>query len=168
MVEEGLNGRTTVWEDSLERNRNGRELLLPVLLRHMPLDLVIVMLGTNDLKHRFGASARAIAEGAGMLVDDVRGSACGPDGAAPQVLLICPPPFARSEQPEDEFEGAAEKSRRLAPHYAAIAEDRGCAFLDAGTHVRASASDGIHLDRSAHAVLGRAVATTVRAILPDT
>ena len=95
IVEEGLNGRTTVWDDPLEPHRNGRELLLPILLTHQPLDLVIVMLGTNDLKHRMNASAAEIAEGAGMLVDIVAASGCGPDGRAPQTLLVCPAPIAR-------------------------------------------------------------------------
>ena len=79
IVEAGLNGRTTVWDDPLEPHRNGRKLLLPTLLTHQPLDLVIIMLGTNDLKHRLNASAAEIAEGAGMLVDIVTGSGCGPD-----------------------------------------------------------------------------------------
>ena len=71
VVEAGLNARTTVWDDPLEPHRNGRELLLPTLLTHQPLDLVIIMLGTNDLKHRINASAAEIAEGAGMLADIV-------------------------------------------------------------------------------------------------
>jgi lysophospholipase L1-like esterase len=54
IVEEGLNGRTTVWDDPLEPFRSGKELLMPCLLTHQPIDLVIVMLGTNDLKGRFG------------------------------------------------------------------------------------------------------------------
>ncbi len=95
VVEEGLSGRTTVWDDALSPHRNGRELLPPLLLTHEPLDLVIIMLGTNDLKHRIGVSAREIAEGAGMVVDVVAGSDCGPGGGAPQTLLVCPPPVAR-------------------------------------------------------------------------
>src|SRR5437867_8271019 len=67
VVEEGLSGRTTVWDDGLEPFRNGRAFLLPTLLSHQPLDVVVVMLGTNDLKRRFGVSAREIAEGAGLL-----------------------------------------------------------------------------------------------------
>ena len=96
VVEAGLSGRTTVWDDPLKPHRNGRTLLLPTLLTHQPLDLVIVMLGTNDLKHRMNASAAEIAKGAGMLVDIVAASGCGPDGRAPQTLLVCPAPSRRS------------------------------------------------------------------------
>ncbi|MGH3100205.1 MAG: GDSL-type esterase/lipase family protein, partial [Thermoleophilia bacterium] len=95
IVEEGLNGRTTVWDDPLEPFRSGKELLGPSLLTHQPIDLVIVMLGTNDLKIRFGASARDIAAGAGFLLDIVGASDCGPEGSPPQALLVCPPPVGR-------------------------------------------------------------------------
>lgn len=166
VVENGLNGRTTVWDDGLEPHRNGLESLLPALLAHQPLDLVIVMLGTNDLKRRFGVSAVEIAEGAGMLVDVVRTSACGPEGAAPDVLLVCPPPLGRLTEFADEFEGAPEKSRRLADCFAEVARVRSCAFVDAGADISSSDTDGIHLDPAAHADLGGVIATAVREIVP--
>jgi lysophospholipase L1-like esterase len=165
IVEAGLNGRTTVWNDPLEPHRNGRKLLLPTLLTHQPLDLVIIMLGTNDLKRRLGGSASEIAAGAGMLVDVVAGSGCGPEGAAQQTLLICPPPVGRLDPRDDEFEGAPEKSRQLAGHFAAIAEARSCAFLDAGSVISSSDVDGIHLEEPEHERLGLAVAEQVRPLL---
>ena len=165
VVEEGLSGRTTVWDDALSPHRNGRELLPPLLLTHEPLDLVIIMLGTNDLKHRIGVSAREIAEGAGMVVDIVAGSDCGPDGGAPQALLVCPPPVAHLDELDDEFEGATEKSGQLAGHYAAIAEVRSCAFFDAGSVISSSDVDGIHLDEPEHRVLGQAIAGHVRTLV---
>ena len=96
IVEEGLNGRTTVWDDPLEPFRSGKELLVPCLLTHQPIDLVIVMLGTNDLKGRFRVGARDIAAGAGLLLDIVHASACGPGESPPQALLVCPPRSAAS------------------------------------------------------------------------
>jgi lysophospholipase L1-like esterase len=161
IVEEGLNGRTTVWDDPLEPYRNGREFLMPCLLSHHPLDLVVVLLGTNDLP-RSGVTARDIAAGAGMLVDDIVGSECGHDGGSPQVLLICPPPVGRLG---DEFREAAEKSRQLAPHYAAVADARSCAFLDAGAHITSSDVDGIHLEADQHERLGQVAAERVRGLL---
>jgi lysophospholipase L1-like esterase len=167
VVEEGLNGRTTVWDDGLEPFRNGRAFLLPTLLSHQPLDVVVVMLGTNDLKRRFGVSAREIAEGAGLLVDAVRASGCGPAGGPPELVLVCPPPLGRLGEFADDFEGGREKSTRLAVCFQAIAQGRSCAFLDAGAHISSSDVDGIHLDRDSHAVLGRAVAGVVAALVPD-
>jgi lysophospholipase L1-like esterase len=165
VVEEGLNGRTTVWDDALEPHRNGRDLLLPSLLTHQPVDLVIVMLGTNDLKRRFGLGARDIAAGAGMLLDVVAASGCGPEESAPRALLVCPPPPGRLDRFAEEFAGAAERSRDLARHYAAVAADRACPFVDAGAHIGSSDTDGIHLDAPAHQRLGAVLAEEARKLL---
>ena len=166
VVEEGLNGRTTVWDDGLEPHRNGRDLLLPALLTHWPLDLVVIMLGTNDLKRRIGVSAAEIAEGAGLLVDIVRTSECGANGGAPEVLLVCPPPLGRLSPSQDDFEGGGEKSRALAGAFNEVARRRSCRLLDAGLHIATSDVDGVHLDAQAHATLGSVVATAVRDLVP--
>jgi lysophospholipase L1-like esterase len=163
VVEEGLNGRTTVRDDPLEPHRNGRAFLIPCLTSHYPLDLVVVMLGTNDLKQRFGVAAAEIAAGAGILVDEILRSPTGRDGGPPGVLLVCPPPLARLV--DEDFVGGPEKSRELAPHYAAIAEARACAFLDAGAHITTSDVDGIHLEADQHRRLGEVVAARARELL---
>jgi lysophospholipase L1-like esterase len=165
IVEEGLNGRTTIWDDELEPHRNGRDLLAPALLTHQPLDVVIVMLGTNDLKRRIGVSAPEIAEGAGALADIVSSSDCGPDGRPPEVLVVCPPPVGRLELFADDFDGAAGKSPELARCFDAMARARSIPFFDAGAVVSSSDVDGIHLDEPAHARLGVALADRVRALL---
>ena len=100
-----------------------------------------------------------------MLVDIVTDSGCGPDGGAPQTLLVCPPPIAEVDQFDDEFEGATAKSHGLAGHYAAAAAARSCAFLDAGLVISSSDVDGIHLDEPEHERLGIAVAEQVRPLL---
>jgi lysophospholipase L1-like esterase len=164
VVEEGLNGRTTVRDDELEPFRNGHDLLLAALQSHQPIDLVIVMLGTNDLKQRFGVGPREIAEGAGTLVELARASACGPEQGAPEVLLVCPAPILEVDPDDDEFAGGAAKSQELAAEYARVAESRRCAFLDAGAHVSSSELDGVHLDEDSHARLGAAFAAQVRAL----
>jgi lysophospholipase L1-like esterase len=166
VVEEGLNGRTTVWDDGLEPYRNGRTLLPPILLSHQPVDVVILMLGTNDLKRRFALSAREVAEGAAQLVDLVHGNAaCGPADDAPAALLVCPPPLGRLQHFAEEFEGGREKSRALAGCFQAVAAAHGWPLLDAGAHVSSSDADGIHLDRDANRVLGGAVAAALRPML---
>ena len=165
VVEEGLNGRTTVWEDPISLNRNGYAYLLPCLETHQPLDLVVVMLGTNDLKHRFGKSAYDIASGTGFLAEAILGSQTGPDGSAPQGLLMCPPPTAVLVPLfADMFEGAYEKSRQLVGHYRKVADDLGVHFLDAGSIIQSSQVDSIHFDADQHQKLGQAVAEKVRDI----
>jgi lysophospholipase L1-like esterase len=165
VVEEGLNGRTTVWEDDLQPHRNGRTFLPAALLTHHPVDLVVIMLGTNDLKRRIGASPLEIARGAGALVELARTSGCGPAGGPPGVLLVCPPPLAPRSQFDDAFEGGLQKSLALAEAFAAVAAACDCPLVDAGAHVVTSDVDGIHLDADAHEALGTALAGTVRSLV---
>ena len=167
VIDEGLNGRTTARDDAAAPNRNGLALLLPIPETHHPLDLVIVMLGTNDLKRRFDASPVDIAASAGELIDVIGQSRFGRCGAAPAVLLICPPPLGRLRQFAHEFEGGREKSRLLAEEFRKVADARSCAYLDAGEHVSGSDMDGVHLDRAAHSNLGKAVAAQLTATFSD-
>ena len=108
VIEEGLGGRTTVWDDPIEGYKNGKGYLIPCLETHKPIDLIIIMLGTNDLKKRFSVSAYDIANGAGVLVDVVQKSASGPRGAVPQILLMAPPPTTQLTEFAEMFEGAGE------------------------------------------------------------
>jgi len=165
VIEEGLNGRTTVWDDPIEGYKNGKEYLIPCLETHRPLDLVVIMLGTNDLKKRFSVSAFDVASGAGVLVDVVHKSAAGPNGGAPKVLLLAPPPVARLTEFAEMFEGAEAKSRKFPEHYRRIAEEQGCELLDTAQVIISSDLDGIHFEKGEHQKLGRAVAARVREIL---
>ena len=165
VIDEGLPGRTTVWEDPIEGYKNGKSYLIPCLASHNPIDLVVIMLGTNDLKKRFSVSAFDIANSAGVLVDVVHKSAAGPDNRAPQVLLMAPPPLAPLGDYKWMFEGGVEKSQRFGEEYARVAKQMGCHFLDAGSVIVSSPLDGIHFEAGEHAKLGRAVAAQVRSLL---
>lgn len=162
VIEEGLNGRTTVWDDPIEGHKNGKTYLVPCLETHKPLDLVIIMLGTNDLKMRFSVPAYDIAKGAGVLVEIVQKSETGPDGRAPQVLLMAPPPLAKLTGFAEMFAGAPPKARQFAAQYRRVAEARGCHFFDTGTVITSSDLDGIHFEAEEHGKLGRAVAAVVQ------
>ncbi len=166
VVEEGLNGRTTVRDDPIEgAHKNGRAYLTACLESHKPIDLVLIMLGTNDLKARFAASASDIAQGAASLAEMALRSGCGPGGGAPVVVLISPPALGRLTDMAEMFEGAAEKSRRFLEHYRRFAEQYGCGFLDASEIIASSDVDGIHLEAGEHRKLGEAVADRVRSEL---
>ena len=166
VIEEGLPGRTTVFDDPVEGiHKNGRPYLLPCLESQRPLDLVIIMLGTNDLKARFSAQAEDVAKGAGVLACIARGSAAGPDGGAPEVLLIAPARIKGMSDYAEMFTGGEEKSQRFARHYQLIAEQNGCYFLDAASVIEPSPIDGVHFEESEHLQLGTVVAERVRNIL---
>jgi lysophospholipase L1-like esterase len=154
VIEEGLGGRTTVWDDPVEGiHKNGQTYLLPCLESHQPIDLVVILLGTNDLKRRFSAGAFDIAQGAGVLVRVVQKSETGPDGKAPKVLLLAPPPVADLAGTDfvEMFKGAEEKSKHFSREFRRMAEELGCEFLDAAEVIVSSK-------------LGQAVATRVRDI----
>jgi lysophospholipase L1-like esterase len=167
VIEEGLNARTTVFPSPLNEGRVGRDMLQPVLWSHAPVDLVAIMLGTNDLKVWYGIGAPEIAAGAGVLVDLALRSLAGPGDTPPRVLLIAPPPLAEPGERSDHwgFRGAVETSRELADQYRLAASLKAVEFLDAGSVAATSPVDGVHLDAGAHAALGRAVARKVREIL---
>lgn len=166
VFEEGLNGRTTCVDDPIEGEiRNGERYLPVSLITHMPLDLVIIMLGTNDLKARLSMTAGDIADGAGKLADLVRRSATGPEGLAPEVLLVSPAPLAKLTWLTEMFEAGSAKSQKLAGEYARVAKAYGVHFFDAGSVISSSDDDGIHLDADAHRTLGLALADEVRRIL---
>lgn len=166
LFEEGLNGRTTCLDDPVEgRDKNGATYLPVSLLTHKPLDLVIIMLGTNDLKYRLSMTAGDIADGAANLAAVVGLSDCGPDGKAPEVLLVCPAPLGKLTWLADMLEGAPAKAARLPAEFRRVAAQRNLRVFDAGSVIRCSDVDGIHLDQDSHLALGRALAAEVGKIL---
>jgi lysophospholipase L1-like esterase len=166
VAEEGLGGRTTVYDDPLLPRRSGKDLLAPALETHAPLDLVILMLATNDISYAHISAADA-ADGAAELAHLVQRSELGPGGVAPRVLLVCPPPvgpFEDNWRPEL-WVGADEKSRALPQEFARVAAALGVPWLDAGRVVTTSPLDGWHLEAPQHELLGVAVAARVRELL---
>ena len=169
VIEEGLNGRTTVHDDPIMPHRNGLAYLPACLQSHRPLDLVILMLGTNDLKQVFNLPVGEIAAGAGLLARHILQSECGHAGRSPRLLLIGPAATGNMEHLPDlaeKFPGAAERSRRFPACYSALAESLGCAYLNAQDFVQPSLLDGLHWEATEHAALGIAIAKQVRSMLP--
>lgn len=166
VVEDGLGGRTTAHDSPLDPHRSGKELIGAALECHAPLDLVILMLGTNDISYPHLTAADA-ADGAAELAHLVRRSEAGPEGPggpAPLVLLVCPPPvgpFGENRRPEL-WAGSDERSRALPQEFARVSAAAALAWLDAGEIVTTSALDGWHLEASQHRLLGVAVAAEVR------
>jgi lysophospholipase L1-like esterase len=162
VIEEGLCGRTTVWDDPIEEYKNGKTYLYPCLESHKPIDMVIIFLGTNDLKYRFHLGAFDIAESAGLLCDIVRESACGPDGATPRVLALCPCPIAETGAFTEMFRGGREISLGLHAEFARMGKERGITVLYPDAVTQSSPVDGIHFSPESHAAIGALVAAKAR------
>ena len=162
VIEEGLPGRTTVNDDPIEgAYKNGALGLEIVLHTHKPVDVLIIMLGTNDLKQRFSKPASDIALSIKKLIEMARGSSAGRDGGDPSILIVAPPPITESGVLATMFGSGAEKSHGLAEGYRAVAGQLGCAFLNGGDYVTSSLIDGVHFDAPEHARLGAAIAAKV-------
>jgi len=161
VVEEGLNGRTTRWDDSIEPGRNGLTSLRPCIDSHLPLDLIVVMLGTNDLKRRFNLSASDIAQSAAELTEMAWRFAQAPDGSQARVLLVAPPAVSTLTEFDQMFDGAREKSRQFSRYFRLAAGWRHLPFFDAGSVIVSSEKDGIHFDADEHRKLGEALADEV-------
>ena len=123
------------------------------------------VLGTNDLKARFGLTAFDIAQGVGVLASTAQHINLRTSGVAPTVLLLAPPPLGKLTVFAEMFEGAVAKSHKFADYYHAVADDHACAFFDTSTVIASSDIDGIHFEKSEHAKLGNVLAGKVRELI---
>lgn len=163
LIEEGLSGRTTVHDDPFVEGRNGLQYLKPCLASHTP-DLVIIMLGTNELKHHFGLSAYDISLGVARLVTETLAFKSPAKDAAPRVLLICPPPIYEVGYTAAMFSGGEAKSQELAKYYKICANDLGCAYFDAGSVVVSCEREGIHWQVEQHRRFADTLAVEVQTL----
>ena len=161
VIEEGLNGRTTVFDDPNDDWKNGVDYIKGVLCTHRPVDYLVIMLGTNDMKTIYNASADAISAGLNEIVNRAEKVMDLKQGYVPKILIVSPPlisddiltgPFAGSFD-----ERSIDKSRHLAEFYKKVADKHGCMFLDAKQYISPSKEDGLHLGPDGHRGLAEAV-----------
>lgn len=164
--EEGLSGRTTSFDDPLFEGLNGFSMIYPCLMTHEPVDLLVVMLGTNDVKERFAATPENIAKGLERLVTKALVSKEAWRNT-PNILIVAPPPI------EDGYQSTAifgemgsfciEKSKALAPLYEDVAARLDCHFLDAGTipGICMYPYDHMHLSLESHRLLAEKLASVI-------
>ena len=168
VIEEGCNGRTTIYGDSNEEWKTGLDYLKPCLNSHKPIDVVVMMLGSNDLKTFFDLTAEKIAYGAGVLVDVIQSFMPEKQGYVPKILLISPPeigPDIKSSPFYGEFdERSIEESKRFPEFFRALAEEKGCLFLNAAEYISPSTYDSLHLTPESHRILAEKVAKVIKTI----
>jgi len=167
IVVEGLSGRTTNIDDPNDPKLNGADYLPAAVASHEPLDLVVILLGTNDTKTYLDRTSFEITLGMGELIHIVQESPGWDwtDYPTPEVLVIAPPPLAEETRADGIFEDGRAKSMALGELYADIAAAAGEHAFDAGSVVATDGVDGIHFTAATNAELGAAVATEVRRVL---
>lgn len=168
VIAEGLGGRTTVFDDfSSAPDRNGGRVLPTLLGSHAPLDLVILFLGTNDLKVHINGTSFGAAMGIKRLVEIVRTYPYTPGFPVPGVLIVSPPTTVPT--PTDAirpmFSPRADEAKLFAGHYRLLADELGCGFFDAATVALASPLDGVHLDAANTRAIGAGLVPVVQAML---
>lgn len=169
IIEEGLGSRTTNLDYDRKPGRNGKTYFQPCLESHNPLDFIVIMLGTNDLKSEYGRSAQEVAHAIEGLVEDVRKYGKNKDGSAPQIILISPilvnvnaPRFAEFYTGYYD-EHALEQSKLLGKALEEVAKKTDCHFIDAAETAEAG-EDGIHFDETSERALGELMAETIKSI----
>lgn len=166
VVEEGLSGRTTVHDDPLDgKHKNGRRYITACLQSHAPLDAILLMLGTNDMKARFSVQAQAVADGVAVLVREMQQCMSGPGESAPEIFVLAPAQILPDRRVgRKSFTGAVAKSKKLTPALRTLAQELQVHFFDIGTVVVNDPADGIHLGESGHRALGDAMAQKLLAL----
>lgn len=164
IIEEGLCGRTTVFDDPLTEGLSGLDYITPCLMSHGPIDLLIIMLGTNDTKERFHMTPENITDGLKRLTLKAMNTPCWRHNQ-PHILLVSPVPI------EEEYAtamfsgqmglGCSKKAYALAPLYQQLAQSLNCHFLDAGTLTTVHPNDYMHIDASGHNALAHAIAAHI-------
>jgi len=169
VVEEGLSGRTTCFDDPIHEGLNALHYIYPCLKSHEFVDLLVIMLGTNDTKDRFGASAACIALGLARLVKKAQSTECWGE-KKPNILVVAPPPIGEgmltSPVADTMGTGCVEKSRQLARYYKEQCQLLGCHFLDAGElGAEFNTVDYMHLTAKGHAALAEGLANYIKTSL---
>ena len=165
VIEEGLSGRTTCFDDPIHEGLNALNYIYPCLKSHEFVDLLVIMLGTNDTKDRFYASAACIAIGMARLVIKAQATECW-GNKKPNILVIAPPPIGEgmltSPVAETMGTGCVKKSEELAHYYKEQCDLIGCHFLDAGAlGCEFNQIDFMHLTSRGHKTLAEKLAQLV-------
>jgi len=166
IIEEGLNGRTTAFDDPILPYKNGNAILPMLLDTHAPLDLIVIMLGTNDMQTYYQLTAKESARGYAVMLLNIMKSAAGPEGSTPKTLLLAPPWI----QAQDKhlmgifFPVDVNDSQKFAQYYQQVANANNVNFLDTAAFLQTCSADGVHLDLAGNAILAKHLAPKIKEI----
>ena len=163
IIEEGLCGRTAAFIDDVKPFRYGLGMLEGIIETHMPSDLIIIMLGTNDLKSNFSPNAVAISNGIRKMVQQIRDIyRWSKYEYEPKILILSPIYLGETISTIDcSFEQFGQEgldlSKKLSKYYKQVADNFDCYFMDASKYAQASNIDCIHMDSKNHEKLASAL-----------
>ncbi len=164
VIEEGLCGRTTVFEDAYRKGRKGIDFISVILETHKPIDTVVLMLGTNDCKTAYNASAEVIGQGIEEIIEEIRKTA--PEA---NIVLVSPIELGNrvwEEGFDPEFNGrSVGVSKELPIVYRKIAEDNNIYFLQASEFAVPSKADREHLDEVGHKNFADAIYNKLKEVI---
>ena len=160
VLEEGLCGRTTIYDDAYRKNRNGLKSLPEILESSYPIDGAVIMLGTNDCKSYYNSNAFKIAKGIGLCVYELS------KYISADKILVISPIFLGNEVWKEEYDpefdtNSVEVSRQLFGEYEKIAKCKGVNLISASDYVSPSDTDQEHLTKEGHKVLAKVVYNTL-------
>ena len=168
VIEEGCNGRTTIFDDPFDGWKNGLNYLRPCLNSHKPVDIVILRLGSNDLKRTFQASAKQIASGAATLVEVIQTFTREKQGFEPKIILISPPEIGERIRTSPFYgafdEDTISRSKEFPKWYQKVAEEYHCVFFNAAEYIQPSTIDSLHLSPNAHKKLAEKLCSVIKTL----
>lgn len=169
--EEGLSGRTTVYDDPIGPYLNGYKYMAPCLLTNSPIDLLIIMLGTNDFQsHLPGNNPIGTARAIQFMIEEARTLNCDPPGEKMKILIISPIEITEDRlnfKPLDVTDKSSiQNSKELGKCLKIVAEQSDCDFIDAALYIKPSSIDGVHLDEKGHMKLAEIITEKVEEMLP--
>ncbi|MCH2095591.1 MAG: GDSL-type esterase/lipase family protein [Rhodobacteraceae bacterium] len=165
LITDGLRGRHTAYDlPTSVADCNGAKSLPTVLSTHAPLDLCVVLLGTNDVV--LGRTSTQARRGLARLIEVIRHHPMRlPDPCVPDILIVAPPPPVETKTNPEVTASIALHGAALAEAFAAEAHAQGAGFFDAGAVARVSSDDGFHLDAKMTRTLGEALVDPIRTML---
>lgn len=149
IIEEGLDSRTTNIDDPKHKGKNGFTYLTPCLQTHFPLDIIVLMLGTNDLKYRFNRDSQSIANGIQCLINEINNIVIEEEEKLPKIILICPSKLnedVEENKGKDKFEGGELKSLEFPKLYENIAKKNNLIYINLQDYINPSIIDGLHFE----------------------
>ncbi len=158
VIEDCLNGRRTIYEDSVRPGRNALIGLSQRIEVNSPLSLVILMLGTNDFQANHEHTAIDAKNGIRALINEIRNTNLEPGMEMPAIMVVAPPPILEPKGDiATKFKGAEKKCVGLSNAYQDLCEELQCYFFDAASVATSSKVDGVHFDIDQHMAFGNAI-----------